>query len=313
MKKLDISQRGRVQAKYGNLALYSLIDEEYGYLALPRNELGVSTEDVLQAVMAWIDKVRCEPSEDKVCQMLSKAWEKQWRYFLDMAEEERKHVTDGELTELVSAVLQLVCDCLASLAREWVDGDLHYRRCFLTLLGVLHQHGYGEFQALQKRWYTQAYRELYKQMDDWIVRYVDGNQPLCTAADGTLVLDDKGVVLTPPADLKDQRLFSDKAQRIWKRLIADGYCEKSGAGLLWKCSSLSLGYLVRLVADELRVKNVVNEKIEWKLFEVVFLDLQDKSTLRKARNGAARIKKGTHSYTWPEEAQALRDCLKLAK
>ncbi len=313
MSKLDISQRGKASEMYGSVPLYSLIDSVYGHLSLPPMLLRVSAGDLFQEVMAWIDRVRCEADDDTVCRMLRGAWQMQWRYFADMAEQERLTPSDEELEALVCAVLQLVCDSLMSLGSEQVDGCWHYQRFARTLLGVLEEHASGRAHVLQALWATDAYRCYEVQLAEWLYGYVADGHPLYTAADGTLVLQENSVVLTPPKSTRDLRMYSEKAQRIWKKLIDEKWCERCGAGLAWKKDKLALGYLVQLVANVLEVKHVTNGNIAWDSFKDVFLDLQDASILSQARNGAKAIKKGSRSVSWPPDAQVLNTYLKMVK
>ena len=139
---------------------------------------------------------------------------------------------------------------------------------------------------------------------------MNNDDSLLTDAEGCLVLQDDEIVIVPPLTEHDDKLYTKQAQAIWRKLIEKEWCEKDGSMLVWKKSKRSLGYMVKLVAHELKVLDPSTKNIVWDSFKHLFKDLNNSSVLSQAKSGAGKFKLESRPNSWPSEADELRILLR---
>lgn len=310
MKKLDVSQRDKVKELYGTVPLFDMISSRARKYALPPYKLRSNPEDIFQMVVAWIDRIKTEPSDEKAAKLMAGAWDEQWGYFADMAEMARVDYCDNETEELTCLVLSWLWECLALLSDERVHGNLVYLRLADGLLAQLVGHTLRWVGMRKEILAVCSEGQGREALMQWLVDYVDDTQPPVTTVQGSLVLQPGDNFLSPPSGKHDPKMYSKEAQKIWRMLVKKEWCEKQNSMLVWKKSKLSFGYMVKIVADKLQVYDPLREDtIVWSSFKEIFKDL-DESILRQARTGATKVGKNIPVKKWPADAQELNTWMK---
>ena len=260
--------------------------------------------------MGWIDEIKCESDNEAVCRKMKEAWDKQWEAFCDMAELANCECPDSEVEEYVCLILGLLHNCLGKLSDEACPGNLHYLRFGNQLFASACEQSNKMMKFMRDIYHHESYRLYSQDVKDWLLDYMNNDDSLLTDSEGCLVLQDDEIVIVPPLTEHDDKLYTEQAQVIWKKLIGKGWCEKDGSMLVWKKSKRSLGYMVKLVAHELKVLDPSTKNIVWDSFKHLFKDLNNSSVLSQAKSGAGKFKLESRPNSWPSEADELRILLR---
>lgn len=312
MKRLDVSQRDKARQLYGTVPLLEMIVRQAGKYALPPYGLGLRPEEIFQMVVAWVDRVKTEPDDDVAVVMMQQAWNRQWLELKDMEELAKRTCRDGEMEELVCVILHWVYECFVVLSSERVHGNLCYRllaeKLLLQMMG--HMGVWMEVRREVSRECGDARNG--KLLKDWLVGYVEGCDAPITTVQGDLILQDGGMFLALPSGTYDPKMYSEKAQKIWKALVDKKWCTKQDSMLRWEKPKQSLGFLVKIMAHKLGVLDPTNnENIAWQSFQEIFLGL-DGSFFNQAKTAASKVDLNGDYHSWPRDAQELRLLVKCA-
>lgn len=312
MKRLDISQRDKVRQLFGNIPLLGAIDRQAGKYALPPYALELRPEEIFQMVVAWIDRMKTEPDNDVVADMMQQAWNRQWRDLKDMEELAGRTCRDGEVEELSCVILCWVYECFVMLSSERVDGNLWYRRFAENLLRQLMGHLSVWMEVRGQITKVCGDARSWNLLKDWLIGYVEHHDAPLTTVQGDLILQEDGMFLALPSGVYDPKMYSEDAQKIWKALVDKKWCSKQGSVLVWEKSNLSLGYLVKIMSNKLGVFDpTCPERIAWQPFQGIFKGLEG-SFSRQAKTGASKVDMSDDYHKWPKDAQDLRMLIKCA-
>jgi len=310
MNRLDIHTRDKVKERFALNPLFLLIKDYSLPLLQPSYVLKLRPEEVFQMVMGWIDFIKCEPDDDRVADGMREAWDRLWADFSDMAERSCCECPAKEIEEYVCLVLGFLHNCLAKLSDEECRGYLLYFRFGDILFSSAQSHSMLWMKTLGGINSHQAYAQYSHRVKDWLFGYMDSDDIPYTDVEWKLVLLEDGMVISPPPTEHDGKLYEKKAQAIWKKLLEEGWCEKSGSMLVWKKSNQSLGYMVKLVAHKLGVLDPATGNISWDSFKHLIESLNVNTVLRQAKTGASKIKEDSKDKDWPVEAKDLKLWLK---
>mgnify|MGYP003369539485 FL=1 len=310
MNRLDIQSRDKVRKRYAANPLYLMIQSIGGKYIRSDYRLKLRPEEIFQILMGWIDGIKCESDNEAVCRKMKEAWDKQWEAFCDMAELANCECPDSEVEEYVCLILGLLHNCLGKLSDEACPGNLHYLRFGNHLFASACEQSKMMMKFMRDIYHHESYRQYSLKVKDWLLDYMNNDDSLLTDSEGCLVLQDDEIVIAPPLTEHDDKLYTEQAQVIWKKLIEKGWCEKDGSMLVWKKSKRSLGYMVKLVAHELKVLDPATKNIVWDSFKHLFKDLNNSSVLSQAKSGAGKFKLESRPTSWPGEADELRILLR---
>lgn len=313
MKRLDALQRGEARRLYATVPLLDMIDRQARKYALPPYGLQLRPEEIFQMVVAWIDRVRTEPDNDAAIGLMQDAWSRQWLDLRDMEELSRRTCLDGELEELTCMIICWVYECFVVLSTDALHGNLWYQMMAGNLQLQMMRH--------MDVW-TEVGREVigechkagnWDMLQDWLLGYVERSEAPITTVQGELILQEGGMFLPQPSGEYDRKLYSGKAQKIWKALVDKKWCSKQDSMLKWERSNKALGYCVKIVAHELGVLELTNGKknIVWQSFQWIFQGLEG-SVLSQAKNSASKLDLQQDYHKWHNDAQDLRFLVKCA-
>lgn len=310
MNRLDIQSRDKVKKRFAANPLYLMIQSIGGKYIRSDYRLKLRPEEIFQILMGWIDEIKCESDDEEVCRMMKEAWDRQWEAFCDMAELSNCECPDREVEEYVCLILGLLYNCLGKLSDEACPGNLYYLRFGNHLFASACEQSKMMMLFVKEFYQNESYRQYSLKVKEWLLDYMNNDDSLLTDSEGCLVLQDDEIVIAPPLTEHDDKLYTEQAQAIWKKLIGKGWCEKDGSMLVWKKSKRSLGYMVKLVAHELKVLDPATKNIVWDSFKYLFKDLNNSSVLSQAKSGAGKFKLESRPTSWPGEADELRILLR---